>query len=89
MIRGSDMLLTDEAWVDGVKQVAAGSPDESQSMASTPHLYTHLPPRLLLIIIADVSGLGEQRAGERRQLTSLRTLTRTQDTYAARPLFVC
>lgn len=39
MIRGSDMLLTDEAWVDGVKQVAAGSPDESQSMAST-SIYT-------------------------------------------------
>lgn len=42
---------------------------------------THLPPGFIFIIVADVSGFGEQRAGERRQLPSLWT----QDAGAANP----
>lgn len=28
-------------------------------------LYAHLPPRLLIIIVADTPGVSEQRAGQR------------------------
>lgn len=42
----------------------------------SPCLYAHLPPRLILVIRAHVSGLGEQRAGERRWQPSIGTLTR-------------
>lgn len=85
------MVLMTRMKVDAVQRVAAGSPDESLSKIEKfpPPPPPHLPPRLLLVIVADVSGLGEQRAGERRQLPSLRALTRTQDTRAARTLFVC
>lgn len=55
---------------------------------STLSPHAHLPARLLVIIVADTSGVGEQRAGERWQPPSLRTLTWTQDTNAAHSLSI-
>lgn len=61
---------------------------KNNSIPPSSRLYAYLPPRLLFIIVADTPGVGEQRAGERRQLVSLGTLTWTQDAGAAHPLSV-
>lgn len=41
-----------------------------------PRLYDYLPPGLVFVVVADTSGVGEQRAGEGRQVVSLGTRTR-------------
>lgn len=43
-----------------------------------PHLYTHLPPRLFVFVVADTPSFGEQRAGEGRRLPTLGILNQNE-----------
>lgn len=47
------------------------------------HPYSHLPPRIFVFVVADTPGVGEQRAGEGRQLPTLGI--RNQDDVAVGP----
>lgn len=44
---------------------------QTGNKAPPPRLYTHLPPRIFVFIVADTPGISEQRAGEGRRLPTL------------------